>query len=273
MIKVEFNQERFAKALADYVAIGQVSALGAVTAASRIWLRAAVRLTVPSGRGSIMNKTSEQKKLGEKLVKIDHERLYKEWFTTRNFVGERARKRIDDLLRPKFNPVLAAKILNKLGIRVKPIVISQPRRELMDAAIHSKRGHVHRKQIPFMVSKPDVIAAEIAKWKKNVGIAKSGWKKAAGPLKVKLPAWVNRHGGEGYFLSRRQGDKPFIEFANEVDYAGKNALEDRVMSLSREFAQKQFIKSLDVYWRYVMAGKGKEARAKLQKDTFEAVEA
>lgn len=270
MIKVEFDQERFNKALADYVAIGQVSALGAVTAASRVWLRAAVRLTVPSGRGSILNKTSEQKKLGEKLVRIDHERLYKEWFVARNFANERVRKRIDDLLGPKYNPMLAAKILNKIGYDIKPIVISQPRRELMDAAIHTKRGHVHPKQKPFLVSKPNSIAPEIAKWTKMVGLAKSGWKKAAKALRVTLPAWVNRHEGEGYFLCRKQGDRPFIEFANEVDYAGKNALEDRVMSLSREFAQKQFIKSLDVYWKYVMAGKGATARAKLQKDTFEA---
>jgi hypothetical protein len=122
-----------------------------------------------------------------------------------------------------------------------------------------------------MLTSNGAVAAEIQREIKKVGLAKSGWKLAAEKLRVKLPAWVMRHDGEGYFLARKTGSVPFIEFANEVDYAGKNALEDRVMEMSRAFALKQFEKSIAYYWGQVMAGKGAALRAKLQKDTFEVV--
>lgn len=272
MIKVEFDQAKWSKLLSDYVAMGHVSAAGAVTAASRIWLRAAVRLTVPSGPGAALNKTSEQKKLGERLVDVDSRRLFQDWATMKTKMkSERLVKDVDRYLGAGLNFKAAQKAMENAGMNIAGVV-SIPRKMLRAKRVN-KRGHIHKKERRFVVATSGELERYIEKQKANVGFAKSGWKTAAGPLRVKLPAWVMRHNGSGVFLARKIGDRPFIEFGNSVDYANKNSRQDKVMESAGQFAQRQFAKSIAVYFNEIARGNSAKLRAKLQKDTFEAIEA
>lgn len=272
MIDVKLDIANWAKLLADHSAMANVSMGASVTAAARIWLRGAIRLTVPSGPGAELNKTSAQKKLGEELVKRDVGRLFVEWNDLRQRVkSARLVDALNSNLGEKLNFKAAAAILRNAGFDFAG-VITKPRRFLHDAR-KNRRGHIRAKERPFLVAESGSVHAYLADNLKKVGIAKAGWKRAAAALRVKLPAWVMRHSAPGTFRSQMTGDRPSIEFGNPVKHANANGPDDKVMSASRVFAAKQFQKSLAVYFKEIQRGNAARLRAKVQKDAFEAIEA
>ena len=269
MITVDFNQAAWAKTLAEHVAMCRVSIAGAVTSGARVWLRAAVRLTVPSGAGAALNKTSNQKRLGESLVVMDVNRLFSDWGKLRQSLKSESIKRQADKAMADGKEDRLKNIFRTWDFKG---VTARPSHELHKQN-RGKRGHVVKGTRPYLVTGRGAIAQYTKQAMSQVGIAKSGWKRAAGPLKVKLPAWVMRHDGKGHFKGITNRDNPVIEFGNAVGFANKNAREDAVMKYSGQFAQRQMQKSLAVYFKSLQAGKASELRSKVQKDTFEAMEA
>lgn len=269
MITIDFNETAWSRQLAEHVAMARISTAGAVTSAARMWLRAAVRLTVPSGPGAALNKTSNQKKLGEGLVVMDVSRLFIDWNETRKTLKNQSlAKAVDEL--SKSGSLESIRTMLS-GFNLKGVV-RQPSHELHKQS-RGKRGHVASKSRKYLVLNEGAIRAYQSKALGQVGIAKSGWKRAAGPLRVKLPAWVMRHDGRGHFKGIVDRDKPTIEFGNAVGFANKNAREDAVMQHSGAFAQRQMAKMLTIYFKALQSGNGSALRAKVQKDTFEAMEA
>lgn len=108
-----------------------------------------------------------------------------------------------------------------------------------DLGLHSrnrKRGRVprstHAQQI---VTNAGALNSYIRQRRKNVGLLMAGWLSAARYFKIKLPAWVERHGGSGSTGRVTPSILPWrtqYRITNNASHGGANDLPRKSVSLA-----------------------------------------
>lgn len=128
-----------------------------------------------------------------------------------------SQKGIDDATRQ-----VASRFVNSAVRNTPPMILrkspAQAKREWTARVTASHRIPVVRgKHL-----KPAEMKRELNKKKKQLGREAAGWKSAAEQLKSKLPAWVERHSGEGSCtIKKSSGGRTVITMTNSVPYGEK----------------------------------------------------
>lgn len=148
--------------------------------------------TPPSGASGRGN---EAKKIGESAVDRDIKKVY--WDAPRIFEILKqenlnaAKGFYIRMLQGDY--VEAQRIITSAGGRLRNVKIGQFNPSLHKQS-RNRRGRVSRHVPAQIVTDFKKLDAFVKRKKKNVGILASGWNKAGGRLRARIPSWVKRHG-------------------------------------------------------------------------------
>ncbi len=138
--------------------------------------------------------------------------------------------------------------------------------ENADKKLHSQvrgsGGRVKRsaKTHPYWVFNEKSIAQLLRDKLANVGIAKSGWKKAAVALGLKLPRWITRHNGAGEYSAVLGTNWPKVTVGNLVPYIQAAGAELRI--IQRAIANR--VRNMQREYEYVIGARLKRAGGRLR---------
>lgn len=205
-----------------------------------------VKLTPPRGASPLSEDWKSQKSIGEKAVKDDLTKhgLRNIFIPKENAKKQRGKSNYTFLwksvkgekyfgMNDRFKPTASMEVMvdwHKANRNSRGKVRLMPKPTNM-----TDKKHGNGSLLLGMVVNGKKIDRFIKKKQKNVGIAKSGWRKACAALGISLPAYVTRHRGQGrYSESPKENPNPWIEVGNMVYYIQSPHYKDRIISYAVE---------------------------------------
>jgi len=271
MITFEFDTKRFNKDLNQMMVVGDLSAAAVVTRAARQIVRNAFRLTPPTGEGGLTQDIGAQRKLGEEAVRRDiavkaFPLLSKLRIIQENTDAGEWIKTLAD--RGDFKN--ASEVMKKIGFKISGI-IAKPAERLHKSMRNQRSGRVRRGALPYFVARDGSVEIFVKEKQGEVGKAKGGWLRAFTALRMPMPKWCSKHNSPGHFRGITDKSKPAIEFGNNVPYIQRAGRELRIIENASAYVARQMPKELERYWADIGRGNGNKVKAKLQRDSFEAL--
>lgn len=268
---IEFDAKEWEKLCTDFIGLTDLTCAQLVTRMAKGVTRRMMLATPPfqgktdsDPKGKGMKNTSLQKKLGENAIRRDVSFMFplaRQFPAIKNGsdTGKRLLALVEqgryteattmvrrmNLMDPKFFAGFAPRVERSwhLARRDKFIGDKNPR----------YRHKIESRS--WFISDEQARNAYIEQQLRQVGRAKSGWKMAAKRLKVRLPAWVNRHSEPGIFQGIKDKSKPTIVVANPVPYVQYIATRKGNMIAGMEqWYRDMMVKELDYYHRQVNSG-------------------
>jgi hypothetical protein len=180
-----------------------------------------MRLTPPYGKRPLKESLAEQRRAGQRKVKIDVARAFqplKSIHVVSNPRDEKVGKEVRRLIR-KGDYLNLEAMLKQFGIRTLGI-IKEATGQLLDQ-LRDRRGNVRKKVASYLVVSGASIGRLLRKQLSKVGLAKSGWVRCLDGLgrTDKVPAWIRGHAGQGVFAQTGHPGKPEVLIGNAVRYA------------------------------------------------------
>lgn len=204
---------------------------------SRRFVQEVVKLTPPFKSFSVRESFAEQRRIGDRAVSRDIQRVYVP-IEDLNVYKSGRNPKLQNAIRGALsaqNPALMAELLTKAGvedtneIRPEKVTFSVDPRHHQSQRI--SRGRITRAQSP---PKNYVTRAALARYIKavqsRVGALKAGWAAAAQKFGVSLPAWIRRHSNTGQVVDNSNiSNDPAITIRNTVPYIGTQNSERRIV--------------------------------------------
>lgn len=268
MINIQWNTVRLGVQMQELINVGQLTAARAVTRFAAQVVRDCHLTTPPGGKGARSN--SAARKRGDANIDYDvrHTLISVDDINFTEMLVEKGIKRTVDGFEGKQNSKAAMDIFRNAGFRWVGGVVANPTEKFHRWAMKQNRKYV----IPTATeARRDTIIKQL---QKRLGYARSGWRAAMSKLKIPVPPWVRRHNGPGYFRGIVDSNKPEILFANMVPYVQGYRNKEGVPIVEAAINRRvdMMKKELAVYYAAIGRGDGRKVAARLQKQSFEALE-
>jgi hypothetical protein len=250
MIKVQFDQAKFARDLRRLTAVTGREFKDVLREQAGFLCADALRLTAPTGNAPMQEGAAAQRRQGIAATTRDISRVFQpirnlKFETTETKFGEA----INKLMR-KGQYFQVEALLRRIGFKHFIGVVPEADRQLHEN-LRDRRGRVLRSRTGYFVDRAATINRYIRSRLTKVGFAKSGWMKALRAVgraqatgRTRVPGWISGHTGTGLYFERGSGDKIEIQAGNAVPYiqhmAGKilgRAWQERQAKLPMQIRQ------------------------------------
>lgn len=239
-------------------ATGQVASV-VVRQQARLFVRDVARFTPPTGNAPVTESFGVQRGFGRRAVESDITGLFKP-VGDLEFIKNPRNARVGALgkgyaERREFGKL--KELMRRVG--VKGELVTEANRWL-----HSKHrgygGRTLRGRRLYVMHAPS-IGVLVREKKQLVGLAKSGWAKAARSVGQALPAWIVNHAGPGYVIDDlRHPTFPSITMANTVDYIQSAGARLRVVQRALDRRAESMRNQLRAMMNQPFLGYGKAGR-------------
>lgn len=210
---VNWNFAPFERELKRLAIAGRRGLVDVVRQQGRLFVQDAARLTPPTGRNPQRESWAAQRQAGRSAVERDVRRAFLE-------VNEL--KIRNPKLKARLRGYTLERDFGKLSLVLRRMKITAPLAFRPTEQLHNsrrdRRGRVSSSKHRVIVLEKGSVARFAALKQKAVGLAKSGWTRAASALKAKLPGWVTAGGGPGVIEQRLSGPGPAIIVGDTVSY-------------------------------------------------------
>jgi hypothetical protein len=126
----------------------------------------------------------------------------------------------------------ADKLMRKLKLKYYPAEIAKNATVDLLNKYRDANGRIRRqgaRRQGILIANERSMPRVIRIKQKLVGTAKSGWRKAADMVGLRLPAWIRKHDGTGIASASNSPDKPEFTVGNAVRYIQRAGREEKIM--------------------------------------------
>lgn len=270
---ISFAQDKFARDVQRLAKLTRKETPAVLKSVARALVADACALTPPTGKtplgaaGSnrrvtaLPGNSKEAEQQGKKAIERDANQLFRTVESLKMADKDRPVGRTIRRLLRAGRFIELQELLRKLGVHVADI-LPQATIGTLDF-YRDARGRIRRKGVRarFVLVRDGRSIARVIRVKQAlVGTAKSGWRKAADLVGLRLPAWIRKHGGAGIAAQSGTNDQTVFTVGNAVRYIQRAGREENIMERALANARRNLPLQIEAVLKKKARGAGFDAK-------------